>query len=84
MSRIEKLIERLLAEPTDFTIREMETLLLSFGYEKSKKGRTSGSRIRFYKEGYAQINLHIPHPNKVLKEYVVKEVVAILKEAGLI
>ena len=31
--------------PTDFTFDELERLLKIFGYEKSNKGKTSGSRI---------------------------------------
>ena len=36
MSKKEKLKKRLLSKPRDFTFDEMETLLLSLGFEKSK------------------------------------------------
>lgn len=84
MSRIEKLKIKLLSEPNHFTIREMESLLTALGFEKSEKGRTSGSRVRFYKEGVAHINLHIPHPGNEMQEYAIKDVIAKLKEVGLI
>ncbi len=43
MTSRDKLIERFKTLPTDFTFEELEKLLHSFGYEKSNKGKTSGS-----------------------------------------
>ena len=45
MGTKEKLIERFRSLPTDFTFDEMEKLLGYFGYERSNKGKTSGSRV---------------------------------------
>lgn len=45
MGQKEKLIERLKAKPKTFTFDDAESLLRYFGYERSNKGRTSGSRI---------------------------------------
>ena len=45
MGTKEKLIARFRSMPTDFTFDELERLLKIFGYEKSNKGKTSGSRI---------------------------------------
>lgn len=47
MGKTEKLIERLKSNPKDFTFDEMQTLLLSLGFELSNKGKTSGSRVNF-------------------------------------
>ena len=45
----EKLLARLKSNPKDFTFEEMETLLTTLGFEKSNKGKTSGSRVKFMK-----------------------------------
>ena len=50
MGTKEKLIERFKSLPANFTFEEMERLLSIFGYEKSNKGKTSGSRVIFKKQ----------------------------------
>ena len=47
MGQKEKLIQRLKSRPKDFTFEEAESLLRYFSYERSDKGRTSGSRVMF-------------------------------------
>lgn len=47
MGTKEKLRERFMKQPSDFTFEEMQHLLEGYGYKKSNKGRTSGSRIIF-------------------------------------
>ena len=47
MSRKEKLINRLLKKPKDFTFGEMESLLSYFGYELKQGG--TGLDIKFVK-----------------------------------
>lgn len=84
MGAKEKLRERFKKMPSDFTFDEMQRLLEGYGYEKSNKGKTSGSRI-IYKNGNKRpIMLHKPHPGKIVKEYAMKQVLEDLKEAGLI
>ncbi len=73
MGTKEKLIERLKKLPNDFTFDEAERLLTLFGYIRSNKGKTSGSRVMFYKNGYIPVFLHKPHPHKELKEYAVRQ-----------
>ena len=73
MGQKEKLIERLKAKPKTFTFDDAESLLRYFGYERSNKGRTSGSRIVFVSEQYPPILMHKPHPRKELLEYQVKQ-----------
>lgn len=80
----EKLRERFKKTPLDFTFDEMQRLLEGYGYEKSNKGKTFGSRI-IYKNGDKRpIMLHKPHPGNIVKEYAMKQVLEELKEAGLI
>lgn len=80
MSRKEKLKERFLSEPKDFTFDELETLLTHLGFVKSNKGKTSGSRVEFkHLEKDFPIILHKPHPNPELKEYAIKQIISILK-----
>lgn len=83
MGKIEKLIERLKSCPKDFTFDEMQSLLLALGFELSNKGKTSGSRVKFFKDGVCII-LHKPHPRKELLAYQIKQVIETLSEEGLI
>ena len=73
MGTKEKLLERLKSLPKDFTFDEAERLLNLFGYVKSNKGKTSGSRVPFFKDGYIPVFMHRPHPQNVLKGYAVKQ-----------
>lgn len=83
MGKIEKLIERLKSSPKDFTFEEMQTLLLALGFQLSNKGKTSGSRVKFFKDDVFII-LHKPHPRKELLSYQVKQIIEILSEEGFI
>ncbi len=47
MSRREKLIDRFVGIPSDFHYDEMIKLLGYFGFHPVKKGKTSGSRVKF-------------------------------------
>jgi hypothetical protein len=84
MGQKEKLIQKLKSRPKDFTFDEAETLLAYFTYEKSNKGRTSGSRVMFVSEQYAPILLHRPHPRKELLDYQVKQLLETLEQEGLV
>ena len=85
MAKFEKLKARLLSKPSDFTWDELVTLLGHFGYTEVNTGKTGGSRRKFAEATSKHIiNLHKPHPGKILKSYQVNQVVATLKEQGLI
>ncbi|MBO7140817.1 MAG: type II toxin-antitoxin system HicA family toxin [Prevotella sp.] len=84
MGTREKLRERFLKLPSDFTFEEMQRLLEGFGYERSNKGRTSGSRLIFKNGDKRPIMLHKPHPGNIVKEYAMKQVLEELREAGYI
>lgn len=83
MSKKDKLVDRLLKKPKDFTFEEMKTLLSYFGYELKQSG--TGSGVKFFKEGSNEvINFHKPHPNGVLKGYILKQVIEKLRKDGLL
>lgn len=84
MGRKEKLVEKLLGDSHGMTFAEVETLLGLLGYERTNKGRTSGSRVSFLSDSHPPIMLHKPHPRKELLEYQVKQIVAMLQQEGLI
>ena len=82
MGTKEKLIERFLTMPSDFTFDEIRRLLGYYGYEQVNKGKTSGSRVLFKNENKRPIMLHKPHPGNIVKNYALKQVYEDLKEAG--
>lgn len=83
MSSIEKLKVRLKNTPNDFRFDEAETLLKHLGYKKFNKGKTSGSRVRFYRESDgAIIDLHKPHPSPIMNKYTIRDLIAALTERG--
>ncbi len=76
MSKTEKLVERFKSNPTDFTWIELTKVLNHLGYfEKTSKGKTGGSRIKFVNEEKDIINLHKPHPSNIIKQYVIKQII---------
>ena len=84
MGTKEKLRDRFLKMPSDFTFDEMQRLLEGYGYEKSNKGKTSGSRLIFKNGAKRPIMLQKPHPGNIVKEYAMKQVLEDLKDAGFI
>lgn len=84
MGTKDKLRERFLKMPSDFTFDEMQRLLEGYGYERRDKGRTLGSRVIFKNGERRPIMLHKPHPGSIVKGYAMKQVYEDLKEAGFI
>jgi hypothetical protein len=84
MAKIDKLIERLLSLPKDFTWEELIKILAHFGYQETHTGKTGGSRRKFADGNKHIISLHKPHPDNLLKLYQLKAVVTSLKEKGKI
>lgn len=83
MSKKDKLIDRLLKKPKDFTFDEMESLLSYLGYEFKQGG--TGSGVKFIKEGSNEvINFHKPHQSGILKRYVLNQVIEKLRKDGLL
>lgn len=80
MGKQEKLKAKLLTRPKNFKWSELESLLGNLGFDLLKG---SGSRRKFYhKEKNILINLHEPHPEKILKRYMVDQVLKKLIELG--
>jgi hypothetical protein len=85
MGKKDKLVERFMNLPNDFTFDEMKKLLSAFGYQVDNKGATSGSRIRFKNENTRQyIDIHKPHPSSIMKEWAMKMIYVHLKKNNLI
>jgi hypothetical protein len=83
MGKINKLLNRLLRRPKNFTFNELETLLLSLGFVLSNAGATSGSAVRFINHTNGHIiRLHKPHPQPEIKSYLIKTVINELKKGG--
>ena len=85
MSRTEKLLQRFLSKPKDFTFEELRKLLKSLGYEEAKTGRTSGSGVAFINHRTKNIiRLHRPHPHPELKPYQLDNAEEALRKAEAI
>ena len=85
MGRKEKLLNRFLQLPKDFTFDETISLLSHLGYTIHNKGKTSGSRIRFNNESLGiYIDLHKPHPGTIMKQWMIKTMYDHLKRNNII
>ncbi|MCC8368634.1 MAG: type II toxin-antitoxin system HicA family toxin [Rickettsia endosymbiont of Oxypoda opaca] len=85
MSSIDKLIKRLKSKPKDFTWAELARLFGNLNFEEITRGKTGGSRRKFYnKKTGLIINLHKPHPESIVKLYSIEQIIKKLEEEGLI
>ena len=67
------------AKPKDFHWSELVSLLNGKGFECDES--TSGSSTKFiHKESKIVIDIHKPHPNKILKMYQIKALIDKLDE----
>ncbi len=83
MGKKEKEIERLKQLPSDYTFSEARALARQLGYEERNKGKTSGSRVLFFRErDQRKIMLHKPHPGDVMKKYAVRDLLEAFKGNG--
>lgn len=83
MSKREKLLQRLLSKPKDFTYDELRRLLSSFNYKEDNSGKSSGSRVAWiHEKGKHVIRLHKPHPGNILKAYQINQLLGELKSEG--
>jgi len=78
MSRKDKLIKRFLSMPSDFHYDEMVRLLMYYEFYEVRKGKTSGSRVKFENEEGIPIILHKPHPTGLMKLYQLKQIKEVL------
>lgn len=71
MTKRDKLLERFLSIPRDFTYDELKVLLSGLGFVEVNRGKTSGSRTSFYNSiSGSQIIIHKPHPEKIMKQFI--------------
>ena len=83
MSKLDKAKERILSIPTDYSYTEVKGLLGKLGYTEYNKGKTSGSRVMFYRKSDSRvIMLHKPHPGDIMDKSAVKCLVEFLKGNG--
>ena len=81
MGRIDKLKNKLKSHPKDFSFNELKVLMKGLGFKEYAKGKTSGSRVKFYRESDgALFLLHKPHPGNCLKEYCLQDLIRFLAE----
>ncbi|MCM1491537.1 MAG: type II toxin-antitoxin system HicA family toxin [Muribaculum sp.] len=59
----------------------MNRLLCSLGYTQSNKGKTSGSRVIYKRDGRKPVLLHKPHPGNIIKDYALKQILIQLRES---
>lgn len=65
MSKLDKAKERILSKPKDYTYTEARYLLSKLGFKEFNKGKTSGSRVRFYRESDKKVYYYINHIQKM-------------------
>lgn len=79
MSRKQKLIDRLQQFPADFTWDEAVKLMKMCGFEVLNN---TGSRRKFRHSTGVKASLHEPHPQNILKKYMMEAVVDALRTVG--
>lgn len=83
MGKSDKLKSRLLSVPKDFTYSEARKLLTQLGFEESNKGKTSGSRVKFYRaKDQKVLLLHKPHPGDIMKVAAVRQLANFILSLG--
>lgn len=83
MNRREKLIKRFRTLPKDFSFEEVIALFQGCGFALENKGATSGSRVKFYNDkDQNSFIMHKPHPNNVVKGYVMRDILNFLLNNG--
>ena len=82
MTQMDKLITRLKTYPKDFTWSELTRILKALNFQELQG---NGSRVKFFnREKNCFIPIHKPYPSKILKYYVLKEVITQLEFAKFI
>ena len=84
LGRKDKLLERLLSRPTDFTFAELTTTLGHLGYYLVNTGKTSGSKVAFTDGKGDYIRIHKPHPRNILKRYQIDDIIAKFAERNML
>jgi hypothetical protein len=81
----DKLIKKLKSKPKDFTWDELCKLFSNLEFTQISNGKTAGSRRKFFHaNSNLIINLHKPHPNSIIKSYLIEQILKKLEEEKLI
>jgi len=85
MSKLTKVVDKLLNLQQAFTFNDLVYLLGKFGYTEKKTGKTSGSRKAYINNDTLHIiRLHKPHPGNEIKRYVRVYIISELKKQDLL
>ena len=80
MSKRDKLIQRLLSKPSDFTWDEVTAVMGACNFRMHKK---SGSARTFvHATTKTIVRLHEPHPQNTILHYMAKQLIEGLRAAG--
>ena len=83
MTRLVKAKARLKLLPRDYTYSEAKYLLRQLGFLERTKGKTSGSRVKFYRPSDgASILMHKPHPSDVMSMGNIRDLAEYLERIG--
>ena len=80
MSTKDKALLRILQRPKGYTYREAKALLEQMGFEEYSKGKTSGSRVKFFRASDKRVvMLHKPHPGDVMTPGAVRDLATFIE-----
>ena len=83
MGKTDKLIEKMKSIPNDLRYTDFKKILESLGYVENNKGKTSGSRVIFYRASdNDKIGGDKPHGNGSVSQGWIKRVVKHLLDKG--
>ena len=86
MSQFEKLWDRFLLVPSDFTYDELIKVVSGYFCRKDYKGKTSGSRVVFIKRDDVEkttIFLHKPHGSDAyVRKAAIRSIIAAMERNG--
>lgn len=84
MSTLKKALLRISLRPKGYTYREAKSLLHQLGFREFNMGKTSGSRVRFYRESDGRvIMLHKPHPGDTMTPGAVRDLADFIERLGI-
>lgn len=79
MSKKQKLLDKLLSKPANFTWDEAVTLMRQHNFKMLKN---DGSRRVFRHENGTKAAIHEPHPQNTLLKYAMEDLITALKASG--
>lgn len=84
MTKVDKLLKRFLNNPKDFTWEELIKVLSYFGYKEQTGGVAGGSRRKFLHDLKPVIIAHKPHPQNLVKTYLINQIIELLQQENLL